>query len=239
MSRKRKLEHFAEMKTFPHVVEADFSNVLHTNHPLKGLWNSQFFHNPNPIILELGCGKGEYTVGQAQHRPEINFIGIDIKGARMWRGAKTTEELGLKNVGFLRAKIDMIRSFFQPGEVQEIWITFPDPQIRKVTKRMLGTRFLGYYQQFLAHNGIVHLKTDSQFLYEYTLAMVAHNSLQLIAADPDIYNHSALENPVLNIRTHYEAMWLKQGYPSRHIAFHLPSDQQLTEPEFEFDGPLR
>ncbi len=197
------------MDTFDHVVQAKFNEVFEKDYKLKGNWNRDFFWNSNPIILELGCGKGEYTVGLAKQNPEINFVGIDIKGARMWCGAKTAVDDGMKNVGFVRTRIDLINSFFAPGEVSEIWITFPDPQPKKYYKRLTSSRFLGYYQKFLKHNGFIHLKTDSKELHDYTKALIELNKLETEICTDNLYN-SGIADDVLSIRTYYEQKFLEK-----------------------------
>ncbi len=239
MSAKKKLEHFAEFSSLPHTVEPDLKEVLNTDYKLKGKWAKEFFGNDNPIVLELGCGKGEYTLANARIHPNKNFIGIDIKGARMWRGAKTSHEEGLKNVGFLRSRIELIRSFFAAGEVDEIWLTFTDPQVKRVTKRLTGSRFLGYYQTFLANGGKIHIKTDSDFLYAYTKTIVKANEFKVQTDFSDLYNSEMKNDPLLSTRTHYEQMWLQQGFITKYLCFHLDTEKEIIEPDFEFDGPLR
>lgn len=239
MSAKKKLEHFAEFSSLPHTVEPDISEVLNVDYKLKGKWAQEFFGNSNPIVLELGCGKGEYTLANARSHPNKNFLGIDIKGARMWRGAKTSHDEGLTNVGFIRTRIEHIKSFFGAGEISEIWLTFSDPQVLRPTKRLTGSRFLGYYQNFLEDKGVIHLKTDSDFLYEYTCASVAHNQLAVEVNYPNLYVSEGKEDPILSVRTHYEQKWLEQGYITKYLQFRLQVDMDLQEPEFEFDGPLR
>lgn len=229
---KRKLIRFAEMETFNHVVQAPFDEVFQKDYKLKGNWNKDFFKNNNPIILELGCGKGEYTVGLARQNSEINFIGVDIKGARMWRGAKTAIDSGMKNVGFLRTRIDLINSFFAEGEISEIWITFPDPQPKKQFKRLTSTRFLGYYQKLIVQNGIVHLKTDSAELYAYTQKLVELNKLEIDICTDNLYN-SEIVDPVLSIKTFYEQQFLMKGKPITYIKFKLDIYKNLEEPEEE------
>lgn len=227
---KKKLARFAEMDTFDHVVQAEFSEVFEKDYKLKGNWNNHFFKNNNPIILELGCGKGEYTVGLAGQNPQINFIGIDIKGARMWKGAKTALDTGMKNVGFVRTRIDLINSFFAPEEISEIWITFPDPQPKKYYKRLTSTRFLGYYQKLLVSNGFVHLKTDSQELHTYTRALVELNHLETEVCTDDLYN-SGIADEILSIKTFYEQQFLQKGKPITYIKFKLDLQKKLEEPE--------
>ncbi|MCG8412075.1 MAG: tRNA (guanosine(46)-N7)-methyltransferase TrmB [Bacteroidales bacterium] len=229
---KRKLARFAEMETFDHVIQASFDEVFKTDYKLKGKWNKDFFKNDNPIVLELGCGKGEYTVGLAKQNPNINYIGIDIKGARIWRGAKTVQEENLKNVGFIRTRIGLINSFFSENEISEVWVTFPDPQPKKYYKRLTSTRFLGYYQQFMKQNGIVNLKTDSAELHEYTKKLVELNKLEKIICTNNLYNSDIVDD-ILSIKTFYEQQFLSQGKPITYIRFKLDNTLQLEEPEEE------
>jgi tRNA (guanine-N7-)-methyltransferase len=208
--------------------------VWRKDHPIKGKWNSDFFKNDNPIVLELGCGKGEYTVNLAKMYPGKNFIGVDIKGARLWKGAKEATELKMPNVAFLRTRIENIVSFFNQNEVSEIWITFPDPQPRpaKARKRLSSSRFLTYYQQFAKPNAIIHLKTDSQGLHEYTKALVEQNKLKIQVCTNDLYN-SGIVDSILSIRTFYESMFLEQGKPITYLRFELDSQAQLYEPDLD------
>ena len=220
------------MKTFNHVVQPPFEEVFGSNYKLKGKWNKELFGNNNPLILELGCGKGEYTVGLAKQNKNVNFIGIDIKGARMWRGAKTASEEGIKNVGFLRTRIGLINSFFADEEVSEIWITFPDPQPKKYYKRLTSTRFLEYYQKFIKDNGYINLKTDSAELYLYTKKLVELNKLELITDTDNLYNSGIADN-ILSIKTFYEQQFLAQGKPIHYLKFKLNKSIKLEEPEDE------
>jgi len=229
---KRKLQRFAEMDTFGHVVQPSYNEVFQKDHPLKGKWNQRFFNNDNPIILELGCGKGEYTVGLARQYPEINFIGIDIKGARMWKGAKTARQEGLNNVGFIRTRIDFICSFFAPNEVKEVWITFPDPQPKKYYKRLTSTRFLGYYKDFLKPDGYIHLKTDNKELFVYTKEIIKINNLELIEDTDNLYR-SDVDSIVLSIKTFYEKHFLEEGKPIHYLKFKINNTVELAEPERE------
>lgn len=219
------------MKGFDRVIEPPFDDVFRSEHELRGKWHSQWFRNNNPIILELGCGRGEYTVGLAGLYPERNIIGIDIKGARMWRGAKDAHILGLPNATFLRTRIELGRSFFAPGEVDEIWLTFPDPQMKRKRekKRLSGPQFLNLYRQFLKDGGIVHLKTDCRELYDYTLALTQVNGLEVITAVTDLY-HQMPGDPLLSIRTHYEELFLKQGVPITYLSFKLPDEKEIVSP---------
>jgi tRNA (guanine-N7-)-methyltransferase len=220
------------MNTFNHVVQAEFSEVFGKDYKLKGNWNKDFFNNNNPIVLELGCGKGEYTVGLARQNPKMNFIGIDIKGARMWRGAKTALDEGMKNVGFVRTRIDLINSFFAPSEISEIWITFPDPQPKKQYKRLTSTRFLGYYQKFLKNKGIIHLKTDSKELHDYTKALVELNKLETEVCTDNLYDSNFVDQ-TLSIKTFYEQQFLQKGKPITYIKFKLDIHKTLEEPKDE------
>ena len=220
------------METFDHVIQASFDEVFKKDYKLKGNWNKDFFKNDNPIILELGCGKGEYTIGLAKQNPEINYIGIDIKGARMWRGARTALDEGIKNVAFIRTRVDLINSFFAEDEISEVWVTFPDPQPKKIYKRLTSTRFLGYYQKLLIENGIVNLKTDSAELYAYTKKVVALNNLKTLIDTNDLYNSGIVDN-ILSIKTFYEQQFLEQGKPITYIKFKLNNSIQLEEPKDE------
>lgn len=235
---KNKLKKFAEMKTIDLVFQYPFSRLKEEGFPLHGRWGSDFFGNDNPIVLELGCGKGEYTVGLARRFPDRNFIGIDIKGARMWTGACQARDEGMGNVAFIRTSIELLESFFAPGEVSEIWITFPDPQMKKVRKRLTGTRFIELYRRVSCPEGIVNLKTDSPFLYAYTAMMMSHNGIEALEATDDLYATIAPDNPILNIRTHYENQWLDRGLTIKYLKFPL-GDMPLSEPpgadDLEYD----
>ena len=201
---------------------------------MKGHWNESFFHNDRPIVLELGCGRGEYTVGLGRLFPEKNFIGVDIKGARMWSGAKESAEAGMTNVAFLRTNIEIIDRFFAPGEVSEIWLTFSDPQMKKATKRLTSTYFMERYRRFLVDNGLIHLKTDSNFMFTYTRYMVEHNHLPVEVITDDLY-HSGMADEILSIRTYYEQQWLDRGLNIKYLRFRLPHQVLLSEPEVEIE----
>ena len=231
---KNKLKKFAEMDTFDNVFQYPFAVVERDGFPLKGRWKSDFFKNDNPIVLELGCGKGEYAVGLARRFPEKNYIGVDIKGARMWTGAKAAVKEGISNVAFLRTNIELINRFFEPGEVSEIWITFPDPQMKKVRKRLTSTRFLDLYRDILVTDGIVHLKTDSPFLYTYTDALVKLNELPTEVNTSDLYNSDIVDD-ILEIKTFYEQQWLDRGLTIKYIKFHLDHTTELKEPDIEIE----
>jgi tRNA (guanine-N7-)-methyltransferase len=228
---KNKQARWAEMKGFDHVIEPSVDEVFNRDFRLKGRWHGEWFRNDRPIVLELGCGKGEYTVGLAEKYPEKNFIGIDIKGARMWKGARESYLKRLPNAAFLRTRIEFIRSFFAPGEVEEIWLTFPDPQPKRKRekKRLSGPVFLNLYRSFLRNNGIVHLKTDSRELYDYTLSVVTANNLDILNSLTDLYNELP-GDPLLSIKTYYEEMFLKQGIPITYLAFRLPDEKEIVNP---------
>lgn len=236
---KDKLRRFAENLTFECFIQPEFEDIFHKEHPLKGKWGEEFFHNQNPIVLELGCGKGEYTVALAQRYPDMNFIGIDIKGARMWRGAKTVTECGMKNAGFLRTRIEFIDSFFAEGEISQIWITFPDPQLktRRAKKRLTAPYFLERYANMLKADGIIHLKTDSQHLYSYTQAVIDHFALQRNVANNDIYGTGYADEP-LSVKTAYETMFLERGLPITYTQFSLGSRKEFEWFDWEGDDTL-
>jgi len=220
---KNKLKRFAENKTFPHFFEPTRDELLEGRFPLKGNWRRSFFKNDHPIVLELGCGKGDYTVALARRFPEKNFIGIDIKGARMWRGAKTALEEGLPNVAFLRMQIELIDKAFAPAEVNEIWLTFPDPQLKfKRTKhRLTNPTFLQLYRRILTPDHTLHLKTDSEFLYGYTLGILEAGGHQILYAHHDIYANPHAPELAVGIRTFYEQKWLAEGKKITYIRFRL------------------
>lgn len=231
---KNKLKKFSEMERIDFVFQYPWAVLRQEGFPLRGRWREEVFHNDRPIILELGCGKGEYTVGLASARPDANYIGVDIKGARMWTGATDAQRRGLKNVAFLRTDIELLPSFFAPGEVNEIWITFPDPQMKKVRKRLTSTRFLDLYRQVLKDGGIINLKTDSPFLYTYTSIMADENSLPVEVRTDNLYASAAADD-ILKIRTYYEQQWLDRGLTIKYIRFALPAEGALTEPEVEIE----
>lgn len=226
---KNKLKRFAEMREFECALQYPREVLLAEGFPYRGCWNSDFFHRESPIVMELGCGKGEYTVQLAKNDPERNYIGVDIKGARMWRGAKTVEEEGIKNAAFLRTEIENIDHFFTPGEVEELWITFPDPQMKKSRKRLTSTRFLELYRKLLKADGIINLKTDSPFLYEYTRRLVNLNNFEVLLDTDDLYG-SGLADPVSSIKTFYEQQWLSRGKKIKRLSFRLPASGTLIEP---------
>ena len=230
---KNKLAKFGEMERFENVIQVPYKTLQQGNFYLKGTWAISFFKNENPIILELGCGKGEYTVELAEKNPSFNYIGVDIKGARMYVGAKKALEKGLKNVAFLRTNIEIINQFFEEEEVAEIWLTFPDPQMKKTRKRLTSTFFLNLYRQFLKKDGIVHLKTDSNFQFTYTSALVHLNNFVILAETNDLYNSDILSE-TLQIKTFYEKQWLSRGITIKYIAFRL-NKKELIEPEIDIE----
>ena len=240
---KNKLKKFAEMETFHNVFQCGARECVEDSPvvTMRGKWRELYFHNNNPIVLELGCGRGEYTVGLAQRDPNKNYIGIDIKGARMWAGAKQAELAGIKNVAFLRTNIEMISNFFSPDEIDEIWITFPDPQMKKATKRLTSTYFMQRYRQLLRPDGIIHLKTDSPFLYTYTQAMVKENHYPILVDTNDLYSEEAVRtlgdkaNEARILQTHYENQWLDRGLTIKYIVWQLPADPSYIEPEIEIE----
>ena len=231
---KGKLAKFADMAAYPHVFEYPHSVAEQIPFEMRGKWCEQFFKNDNPIVLELGCGRGEYTVGLGRMYPNKNFIGVDIKGARMWTGATDSLREGMNNVAFLRTNIEIIDRFFAEGEVDEIWITFPDPQMKKATKRLTSTWFLRRYASFLKTDGIIHLKTDSNFLYTYTNALVKVNNLPTEVNTTDLY-HSGQADEILSIRTYYEQQWLDRGLSIKYLKFRLPQGVALQEPDIEIE----
>ena len=243
---KNKLKKFAEMETFHNVFQCGAREMVEDSPvvAMRGKWHEEYFQNDNPIVLELGCGRGEYTVGLAAHNPNKNYIGIDIKGARMWAGAKQAELAGMKNVAFLRTNIEMLTHFFAPNEVAEIWITFPDPQMKKATKRLTSTYFMQRYRQLLQQDGLIHLKTDSPFLYTYTQAMVKENGYPLLVDTADLYNTEqssgvgSRESDIEEARalqTHYEHQWLDRGLTIKYLCWELPAEPSLIEPEIEIE----
>ena len=229
---KGKLKKFKENETFACLVQPTTDQVLGADHPLKGHWHSDMFGNDNPIVLELGCGKGEYTTSLAEKYPDKNFIGIDIKGARLWKGAKYATENNLPNVAFVRTRIEFIESLFAEGEVSEIWITFADPQEKKPKKRLTHPLFLHRYRKFLKAGGIVHLKTDSRLLHYFTLEMAKANGLNVIEHNDDIYG-SGRADELLSIKTFYEKNFLSQGIPITYMAFTLEGPEHLSEPDWD------
>ncbi|MBR5700216.1 MAG: tRNA (guanosine(46)-N7)-methyltransferase TrmB [Bacteroidales bacterium] len=263
-----KLRKFAENRTFSCLLQPDAADVLDRSsadaglhlkeHPIRGHWNEKMFDAPRPIVLELGCGKGDYTIALAERHPECNYIGVDIKGARLWKGAKYATQQSLGNVAFLRTRIEFIGAFFAPGEVAEIWLTFSDPQLKSENSRLTSPLFLERYRGFLAPGGRVHLKTDSRFLYEYSLATARANGLTVLCADTDIYaaegdtlgptdlGMTGMASDLLTVQTFYERMFLEMGLPITYLSFLLDHDGPFVHPaDFDADywrraeGPRR
>jgi len=253
---KGKLAKFADMEHYDNVFQYPYSVVEQVPFDMKGHWRDEYFHNQNPIVLELGCGKGEYTVGLARMMPQVNFIGVDIKGARMWTGATQALQEGLRNVAFLRTNIEVIDRFFAHGEVEQIWLTFSDPQMKNPRKRLTSTYFLERYRRFLADGGIIHLKTDSQFLFTYTRLMADHNRLPIEACTSDLYGRGATDEEggtrneeggtkneeggisdgleqARSLQTYYEGMWLERGIAIKYLRLRLPHEGLLEESNIE------
>lgn len=226
---KNKLKKFADMERFCCVLQYPREELLRLGFPHAGKWNGDVFASSAPLTLELGCGRGEYTVGLAKSEPGRNFVGIDIKGARMWTGAKEVEENGIANAVFLRCEIENIDRFFAPSEVDSLWITFPDPQMKKPRKRLTSTRFLALYRRILRPGGIVNLKTDSPFLFEYTRRLVELNGFETLRCVDDLYGAGEAD-PVSSIKTYYEQQWLARGKKIKLISFRLPQEGELLEP---------
>lgn len=223
MGSKNKLRRFKENDAFSNVIQPTRETLLNNNFKFKGRWREMYFKNEHPIVLELGCGKGEYTLALAERSPKINFIGIDIKGARFWRGAKTALETGLSNVAFLRMQIELIASAFKKHEVDQIWITFPDPQIKyKRTKhRLTNQSFLDLYKDILKPEGLVHLKTDSEFMHGYTLGLLQGLGLEIMYSNHDIYKSRESPELVRAVQTFYESQYLEKGKPITYLKFKL------------------
>lgn len=232
---KNKLSKFADMKTYHNVFEYPFGRLEKEPFPYKGKWK-EFFGNENPIILELGCGKGEYTIEMGEMYKDKNFIGVDIKGARMWSGATYANKNNMKNIAFLRTEVELIERFFDKNEVDEIWITFCDPQMKKATKRLTSSYFLKRYENILKADGIVHLKTDSPFLYTYTNEIVKANNLDVFCNIDDIYSNCSDDmKTVTGIKTYYEQQWLDRGLKIKYMSFSPKGVDAWVEPEIEIE----
>jgi len=228
---KRKLKRFEEMKKFSNVLQPEFNEVYNKDFAFKGKWNKSFFQNDNPIIVDLGCGKGEYTIELARRFEEKNYIGIDIKGARIWKGAKQALDENINNAAFIRTRVELINSFFDSNEIDEIWLLFPDPQPKKKKKRLTSGKFLNLYKKILRTDGIVHLKTDSDLLYLYTLEIAKYNNLKVECFTDDLYNSNLIDDS-LSIKTYYENQFLEQGSNINYLRFKL-NNQSLIEESAE------
>ena len=245
---KDKLRKFRENETFGCLIQPRTEEVFRVDHPLKGHWGDAFFGNDRPIVVELGCGKGEYTIDLALRNPSCNYIGVDIKGARLWKGAKYATEHNLPNVAFLRTRIEFIESLFAPGEVSEIWITFADPQIGREKKRLTSPLFLERYRHFLKKGGIVHLKTDSPYLHEYSKLTAHVNGLKILAASRDIYGSdretlyksemasvcgTGAIDALFQVQTFYESQYLAKGIPITYLAFEIDREGEYVPPQWD------
>lgn len=255
-----KLRKFAENETFACLLQPESASVLDKSgsgkglklkdHPIKGHWNGKMFEADHPIVLELGCGKGEYTIDLSRRETSLNFIGVDIKGARLWKGAKEATLNKLPNVAFLRTRVEFIDAFFAPDEVSQIWLTFSDPQMKSENRRLTSPLFLERYRKFLKKGGIVHLKTDSRFLFEYSKAVALCNGLKILACTDDLYGagrQTVLDSPLASVvgqsavdalfevRTFYEKMFLAQGYRITYLSFVIDKEGDFIYPEFDSD----
>lgn len=249
-----KLRKFAENETFSCLIQPSSAEILANgyfdlqDHEIKGHWNERMFAKEQPVILELGCGKGEYTIDLAKRNPQYNYIGVDIKGARLWKGAKQATVEKLPNVAFLRTRIEFITAFFAPGEISQIWLTFSDPQMKSENSRLTSPLFMERYRKMLVPGGIIHLKTDSRFLHEYSLAMASQNGLRIYSATNDLYSTSkedlfvSRESPLLDdssvdalyeVRTFYEKMFMAQGYKITYLCFGIDREGEYIYPEFD------
>jgi len=236
MSTKNKLAKFADMETYPNCLQYSFEQLQETGFPLRGRWHEEYFHNQHPIVLELGCGKGEYTVGLARRYRNKNFIGIDIKGARMWTGATAALKEELSNVAFVRTHIELIEQFFAPNEVSEIWITFCDPQMKKVNKRLTCTRFMNRYSHIMQPGGLIHLKCDSNFLFTYTEELLKANNIEPEYRTRNLYSPTSVDGlgeEASSIQTYYESMWRARGIDIKYLCFRLRQGAPLVEPNVE------
>jgi len=231
---KKKLSRFRELESLERVIQPPFEEVFGKDYYLKGRWSGEVFGNDHPLILELGCGKGEYTVSLARRNPQNNYMGLDIKGARIWTGAKSAHSEGLANVAFLRTRIDFINSFFAAGEIDEIWITFPDPQSKRARnkKRLSGALFLNRYRAFLKDEGRIHMKTDNLQLYTDTLELIRYNHLLLEQYSEDLYGED-WKNEAVTIQTYYEKGFLSEGMKIKYLCFRLPAGKEIIQPPDE------
>ena len=221
---KNKIARFAENETFEHFFQPSFHDLV-SGFPLKGKWHAEFFGNNNPIIIEIGCGKGEYTVSLAEKYPDTNFIGLDKKGARLWRGGKTSKENEMANVAFIRTRIEQLEHIFSPGEVDEIWITFPEPQPSKERKRFTSPQFIERFRKIMKPDGIIHLKTDSDLFYKFTLRVIKEDGHDLLYSNDDLYSNpdDLRIKDVIAVQTFYEKMWLAEGFKIKYLEYKLKS----------------
>ena len=224
MGSKNKLKRFNQNLTFPNVIQPSREELIENKFPLKGNWRKDFFKNENPIVLELGCGKGEYSVYLAKENLHKNFIGIDLKGARLWAGAKESLILELKNVAFIRAQIELVSDLFSENEIDEIWITFPDPQIKyKRTKhRLTNPQFLAKYKNILKPEGFIHLKTDSEYMHGYTLGLLEGMGIEVEYAHHDLYTNPYAPKEASAVQTYYEKIYLEENKPITYLKFKFP-----------------
>lgn len=229
---KNKHRRFAENETFSHLFQPSAQEMFEGEFYLKGKWNSIFFKNDNPIVLEVGCGKGEYTTALAEQNPNKNYIGIDIKGPRLWTGSKIVKEKEMKNVAFIRNKVEFLNSFFEKDELSEIWITFPDPQRRKLKKRLTSARFLKIYSNILKTNGAINLKTDSVLMHEFTKRIIKLNKLETAFSTNNLYSLD-IDNELTQIRTYYENKFLEQEMNITYIKFSTGNKTDFINPEHE------
>jgi len=231
---KGKLKKYAELSTFANVIEAPLIDQNQPDDKRKGKWSRDFFRNNNTLVLELGCGKGEYSLGLARKFTDKNFIGVDSKGARLWNGAGKALAEKVFNVCFIRSNIEIIEKFFAPKEIEQIWLTFPDPQMKKTNKRLTSVYFLQKYKNILKKDGIIHLKTDSLFQYRYTMEVLKKNNLEIIAQTEDLYKSECIDD-VKSIQTFYEKQWRRRGISIKYVAFRLNNIVPLEEPEVEIE----
>jgi tRNA (guanine-N7-)-methyltransferase len=227
---KNKHKRFEENKTFTFLFQPSAQEMYEGDFYLKGKWKKEVFKNENPIVLEVGCGKGEYTTGLAKQNVSKNYIGIDIKGPRLWRGCKTVKENNLENVAFIRNKVEFLTSFFANNEISEIWITFPDPQPKKIKKRLTSARFLDVYSQILYPDGLIHLKTDSMLMYNFTNKIIDLNGLNKLQSTDDVYSETE-DTDLTQIQTYYEKSFLKKGLKITYTKFALSKKEMYLNPE--------
>jgi tRNA (guanine-N7-)-methyltransferase len=230
---KNKLAKFEEINNFKNVIQIPYRYPFKEDFNLKGKWARAFFKNENPIVLEIGCGKGEYTLALAEQNPDKNYIGLDIKGARIWKGAKAAVERKMNNVAFIRSNAEIADRIFGKHEIEEIWLTFPDPQMKKLNRRLTSTYFMNLYRDILKNEGVINLKTDSNFQYSYTRELAIINDFEILAESDNLYE-SQIVNEILQVRTYYEQQWLSRGIPIKYLAFRI-KNRDLNEPEVDIE----